>query len=176
MWNNFLWRRSENWMKIASTTRDNIERGGRGSDMVLLRENHTLAATFHGLEQSLMCGAFPGRVRDSNSTLGTPALRSAQEGQDPKTSVFETNREWVQENYRSSGKRKLTLKGTMHRFIDPETSTKTPDRKAHSPQMKETHLLSLECLLESQDATGIPHRDQDTGSSHFCDLIQPCWL
>ena len=42
------------------------------------------------------------------------------------------------------------LKGPHIYSLDQETSTKTPDRKGHSPLVKETHLLSSECISERQ--------------------------
>ena len=52
------------------------------------------------------------------------------------------------------GKENTLLRGLCTDSLDLETSTKTPDRKVHSPLKKETHLLSLEYILERQEAAG----------------------
>ena len=52
------------------------------------------------------------------------------------------------------GKKHLLLKGPCTDSLDLETSPKTLDRKVHNLLVKETHLLSLEHILESQEAAG----------------------
>ena len=51
-------------------------------------------------------------------------------------------------------KKNLLLKGPHTDSLDPEASTTAPDRKLHSPSVKEIHLPSSEFIPERQEAAG----------------------
>ena len=58
------------------------------------------------------------------------------------------------------GKENQPLKGPQADSLDVEITTKTPDRKVHSPLVKETHLLSSECISQEQEAAVLRHWQQ----------------
>ena len=47
------------------------------------------------------------------------------------------------------------MKGLCEDSLGPETSTKIPDQKTHRPEVKETHLLTLEHLREKLGQLGL---------------------
>lgn len=65
------------------------------------------------------------------------------------------------------GKENPFLKGLCEDSLGPETSTKIPDQKTHRPEVKETHLLTLEHLREKLGQLDPLPGNRDTVGSHF---------
>lgn len=91
-------------MNGASTTKDkratSVREGGRNTN--LLGENNTPAAMGHNQKGYKRYAMFVGGVRESNAISQTL---------DPAQERGTVNRDYVQENYKTIGNRKVTLTG-----------------------------------------------------------------
>lgn len=123
------WKRPENWMNRASITKDrkdNILTEERYRHP-LRRQTKNSCAMIHNWDGSYSkILNFTLRSEDLYVTLGTPTLRSSVKETNSKCWALKTNGDYVQENHRSVGKGRHSLKGFMHRHTPQELSTKMP--------------------------------------------------
>lgn len=68
--------------------------------------------------------------------------------------TLKTNRKYAQENYRTAGNRKPTLKGFTSRLIQPPNQCKNTSVKSTWTIDEGSHLLIFKCLPKKQEPAG----------------------